>query len=1001
MALGRGRRRVSPASWLVVPCALAPLLVAPVARALDPARRLDEYTGTFFRLDDGLPHLTVSAIAQSDDGYLWLRTGAGLARFDGRTFTTVELPGVTAMTRAAAGGLWIGTDQGLWRWRAGALEAAALPGVPRGERVHAVLEDADGSLWISVGSKVVIQSGASLRTYEPPAGRPAPDVLLRDRSGAVWLGRGGWLTTLARGAPQPHPLHEAMTGGLSLESMALDRRGRLLVGTDQGLLRSDGTSVQRFLPGRDLPGRRVDSLFADRDGGVWISTGNGLTRFLPDDRIETLDGGRLGRFEPMSYFEDREGTLWVGTREHGLLRLTDRAARRVALPTGGSVPLLDVMIARDGAVWLATAEQGVVRWAGDRDVARFTTAEGLGANFVWALAEDGAGRVWAGTGKGLHWIEPPGKEAAIGSGRSVQSVRDPRLEQDVLVKRLFFDRRGTLWVGTKRHGLARLRGGELTFIGDATGPSRDDVVVMAEDERGAIWVALARRGLARVDGDRLSRFTTAHGLPTDHVVALHAAADGALYAGTQNRGLVRIAGGQVSVFDRRHGLPSDAVVGIAEDAAGFLWLATGRGLARLAPGQLARDPRQVAREGRLQIAVVEHGAEGAPLAWDSHIKIDRGPGGALWIASGTNIHEVDPRRVVINDVPPRVTIEGIVVDGDLVPFPRDAAFGPGVAGFEVGYVAPTSVQPHRMVYQYRLAGFDRAWVDAGDRRAASYGNVPPGTYRFEVRAINSDGIAGGAEAAVRLVLRPRFHQTRLFAIACVLTVAAAAFAAYRLRLRRLRAQHQAVLAERNRVARELHDSLLQGMAALTVQLQVLEQKAPPKSELGAQVRLLEEIVAESVGAARRSIWGLRDHEATQGELGAALSRAARLLTSGTPIETRVQVQGAARDLSPAVAQELLRIAQEAITNAVKHARPRSISVTVRFDPDRVAVVVQDDGVGFDVAPATSARSGFGLLGMQERAAAVGGTVRVESTPGHGTTIEAVVVHAARGGGQAA
>jgi signal transduction histidine kinase len=373
-----------------------------------------------------------------------------------------------------------------------------------------------------------------------------------------------------------------------------------------------------------------------------------------------------------------------------------------------------------------------------------------------------------------------------------------------------------------------------------------------------------------------------------------------------------------------------------------------------------------------------------PGAWKSR-------DGRLWFATDQGVVTIDPRRVRLDRVPPGVWIESIDVDGRASPREGTHRYPPGAGNLEIHFAGVTLVEPQKVAHRYRLDGFDRRWVDAGIRRVAYYTNLPPGDYRFRVQARNADGIWNETGDSVAITLQPHLYQTLWFYAACALALAGAVLAGHRARLSRVRLQYQAVLAERARLARELHDSLLQGMSAASMQIYGLRKRlgpgAPPRAPevVARELEAIEEVVAEGIEETRRFVWNLREPGADD-PLPVALASLLERLTESGGVGHALVVEGRPRPLPAAVSSELGRIAQEAVTNACKHANARHIDVRLCYEEGGVLLSVRDDGCGFEPAEAPGAAAGhFGLTGMRERAARLG-QLEVRSAPGKGTQV---------------
>src|SRR5258706_3888241 len=369
---------------------------------------------------------------------------------------------------------------------------------------------------------------------------------------------------------------------------------------------------------------------------------------------------------------------------------------------------------------------------------------------------------------------------------------------------------------------------------------------------------------------------------------------------------------------------------------------------------------------------------GPPGGW-------RGADGRLWLATTKGVAMIDPEKIKPNDQPPPVSIEQVRVDDESITPAGPIEVAPGKSRLDFYYTALSFIAPEKVRFKYKLEGFDSDWVDGGTRRTAYYTNLRPGRYTFRVIASNNDGLWSPTGATFDLYLRPHFYQTYWFYTLIILSLAFLGWQFYRFRLKQVETQFAAVLAERNRIAREIHDNLAQEMLGISVQLEVVARTMPASAELAKthldRVRML---VRHGIAEARRYVWDLRSQALDKNDLPVALSETARRLTAETSVQARVEVNGTFRPLSPLIEGNLLRIGQEAINNAVKHAHGRNILVNLKFDARRLQLSVRDDGSGFDHTPVNGDTKHFGLVGMQERAVRMGGTLKVDSRAGEGT-----------------
>ena len=982
--------------------AAACFLAAP-ALALEDGRPLARHSVESWTVDRGLPENSVLAIGQTRDGYLWVGTTQGLARFDGLRFTvfdTANTPAIRhnqiqALFEDASGALWIGTyGGGLARLKDGRFEAFTTREGLSGDTVRSVTQTPDGAVWVGThGAGLARFQGGRFRTLTTRDGLAGDlvRVVRSARDGTLWVGtnhglnriQGDRIDTLTTATGL---LHDNVT------SLFEDARGRMWIGTSGGLNVWDEGRLRGFTTADGLSANRVFALQEDRAGNLWIGTeGGGLARF-GGGRFEALRAGDgLGSDAVRALHEDDAGNLWIGTYGGGLARLRDGF---VVHTTRDGLPDDQVRAVLEddrGSMWAATAG-GLGRWDG---VAwrSYTKEAGLADDVVLALHQDRAGALWVGTRDGgLHRLQ---------DGRFRVFTTAEGLPHNTVMA-IHEGRDGGLWVGTEG-GVARLAGGRFTVYGTAQGLSFPEVRAIHEDRHGDLWVGTFGGGLDRLRDGRFTAWTRRDGLSNDFVYSIHEDAEGALWVGTLG-GLNRIQDGRIAVFRVADGLFHDVIFQILEDGAGELWMSTNRGIFRVDRKELVE--RAAGR--RAGVRSVAYGiadgmrtnecAGGAqPAGWLAR-------DGRMWFPTRKGLVVVDPRSLRGRSRPPRVVIEEMRADRSPVSLQPVVEVSPGRGELEFQYTAITFVGAESTTFRYRLEGFDPDWVDAGRRRLAHFTNLAPGTYRFRVQAQDKDGLWSEEGASVRLRLAPRFHQTAWFLV--LVAVAALALAVggplavvrgiHRLRLAQMQARFAAVLAERNRIARELHDTLEQAFMGLGLQLEAAasrlgrRQAAPARRHLETARALLRHSQSET----RRSIRDLRSTTLEGVDLATALSRAAQQISAGTLVRLVVHIRGTARPLPDEVEKNLFRIGQEAVTNAIKHAQAHEVDVELAFEPDRVELRVRDDGCGFDASTIDAGTGHFGVVGMRERAEQLGGRLRLETAPDQGTEV-AVAVPIAR------
>jgi signal transduction histidine kinase len=599
--------------------------------------------------------------------------------------------------------------------------------------------------------------------------------------------------------------------------------------------------------------------------------------------------------------------------------------------------ILSLAAAPNGDLWVGTPD-GLNRIRGSA-VDSFTSADGLPDDFIRSLLADSDGSLWIGTRRGLaHWVFPNGRIGANLSGVHIE-----------------------------------------TFT-QANGLGSDLVGAMTRDKNGDLWVATFA-GLSRLHSGKIQNYTTANGLSSNVVTALLARANGTLIVGTQDHGW-NVWDGKKFVAANGDGLGQTTIHAILDDGLGHLWFATGNGIARCDCNMAGGCSHWINFGAGDGLRSRETATNSHPSAW-------RSQDGHLWFATPKGLVEIDPAHFPVNSVPPPVALERVTVD-DVAQALRGATTAvkipAGHVHFEFDYAGLSFVAPQKVRYRYKLEGFDHDWTDAGARRTAYYTNIPPGHYTFRVQAANNDGVWNTEGAQLVFELSPHFYQTIWFYALLIAFAVGMIVLLQKRRLMRAQREFNAVLGERNRIAREIHDTLAQGYVGISVQLEVLaELLRLNKGEAAAKhLDLTRGYVREGLADARQSIWALRSQDSGETTLPVRLRRIVEA-ENGNGLEASFSIFGAYRSLSPGTEQEVLRIAQEAIQNVKKHAGAAHLSVQLEYRPDGIALDVRDDGRGF-VQSAVSTAGHYGLTGMRERAATIGGTIEVTSEPGTGTTV---------------
>ncbi|MGB7722391.1 MAG: response regulator [Bryobacteraceae bacterium] len=771
-----------PASLLVVG-----LLSVP-AWGLDPKLALTQFGHDVWTTSNGLPHDSVRAIAQTADRYLWFATVDGLARFDGVNFTVfsgsntplLKQAMMISLQAAPDGSLWIGTgSSGLLRYRNGGFEKMGDPGLAKAS-IRALLADSRGVLWIgSDGGLARLEGGRNASVFT--GGWEANvHVLLEYPAGTVWVGANDGLHRFEGGAERVFTTKDGLPDN-SIWGLAAGAGGALWIGTHTGGLSEYRQGRFRTYGQHDgFTPTGILALLTDRDGALWIGTdGAGVSRFAEGkfSSYQTRDG--LSNQVIRCLYEDHEGSLWMGTAGGGVNRFKEyRVTMRTMREGLPSDSIRSLQQDHSGDIWLGTTA-GIARLRASGEVEVYGSPDGTSRNLMWPVIRDRHDNLWAASEEGVLQKfrgEPKGRPQ-----------REWRFQRPI---RLLFEQRdGTVWAGSG-DSLIRFQDDSVAVFGKGQGLAAVPVTAMDEGVEGAIWVGTAL-GVQRFEDGQFGPVLARPG-PRQTVLSMHADAAGHLWVLTMS-GLNRIAGTHLTPFTQSQGIPETGLGWIVEDAAGYFWIA-GRGLLRVSRADLdaVAEGRKRAVEPR-SFGVADGMRAGSEFSFGVTPSAWQGRGNKLYFATYSGVMEIDLARLTVNRPAPPVLIER-VTDGRQNQVSAGGWVRAG-SNLEFHYTALTFLFPEFTQFRYKLEGFDADWVDAGNRRAAYYTNVPAGRYRFRVMARNMDSAWNESGASFSLEARPRFYQTFWFAALCLLAASAAGVGYYKIRVRDLRrSEHR--LAER-------------------------------------------------------------------------------------------------------------------------------------------------------------------------------------------------------------
>lgn len=1001
--------RVLPQSLRICP----PLYLAALGW-LAAAVSLLAVTGIDWRVDQwraeqgGLPQNNLQGLTQARNGYLWITTWHGLVRFDGARFALFDQAVVPELvsdscgpvTEDANGAIWLGTSAGLVRMTPEGFTRFGRAAGIAFDRVTHLLWDARLGLWCGGEGGVARWEDGKFRAYTPADGLLDHQVrwLLPTAAGELAVATVKGIVVFDPPTGRFRPATQEITPGNRLLPVAQTSgaRGSFLAATETELWRKlPGQGWAPLLGSAEATPSECRLLAGDTGGRVWFQRRDGALRRWQDGVVSEVSlGVHLVPPQINALHEDNEGNLWLASQAHGLFRLTPLRVRshtaRDGLPHDH---VLSVSVARDGGVWAAT-ERGAGRlhqgrWETWRNTEPVNAPNELRMrnNFTTVLGR-ADGSVWFGTwGRALYRWEP-GQTQLAHFGMSAEWVVDH-------VSSLYEDRAGATWVGSGGRGVVRFRADERTSLSPKSSLSNGDVTCALQTRDGAHWFGTKGGGLNRWQAGTNAAYTMRDGLPSDAITALHEDAEGALWIGT-NRGLGRHAHGQFKTFTIREGLLDDLINGLLEDDFGCFWISCNRGIARIRRADL-----NAVAAGRLKsvshVAVGEvDGMASAETNGGAQPSAAKSPDGRLWFPTIRGVVEIDPARWRDNTNAPPVVIEEVLAAGQPVPFRSSGQLAPGSGrAVEFQYTATSFTDPARVRFRCRLEGHESEWREFGARRIATYTNLKPGPYRFQVTACNHHGYWNADGAAFAFVIAPHYYETHWFLGACasLLLGGVAGAHAYRLRVARRFAEQQrqhALELERARIARDLHDNLGAGLSQVALLGELASQSETNGLGQESLVRL-----AEQARSAQRSlnevVWAASARHDTLAGLLNYLADFAPQLCASAGVRCRFEFPTPApeRGLDGPVRHHLFLIAKEALNNVVRHAQAQTVTLGATLRGEELELTVTDDGRGFEVAEAAArerASGGNGLPNLHARAVEAGARLTIDSTSGRGTTV---------------
>jgi len=989
-------------------CLICILLLAGAVHALDPNKRITQYMHSSWRMHDSSGATSAYSIAQTSDGFLWFIAG-DMATFDGVRFTSWDgPPNGGSITKGApfgqivnafgdhAGGLWVFGLHGIVHLKGRVVTSQfELEGL---RSLQNFSEDKDGSIWVVRGNNSISDlplchvTDRAVKCFGKADGIPISPLnsLLPDGKGGFWLGGQTALVHWHNGVSETYPIEalKSNAGQPGIAGLARDPDGSLWVGIltpgpGRGLGRLINGAFQPFVtPSFDGGKLAVHSMTFDHDGNLWVGTfGTGIFR-IHENIVD-----HYGRTEGLSsdtvnaVFIDREGILWAGTPQ-GIDNFRDPPIASFSSLEGlGNDAAEGVLASRDGTIWVANFGS-LDQIQKNGTVSSIRTRDGLPGNRVASMLEDRAGNMWVGVDDGLYLFK----------NRQFSRVPEPNHQPLGLVVGMTEDIDGNIWAECASNPPKLVRISDFQVREEFSASQVPTGRTLAPDPQAGIWIGTLKGDLALFRRGVVQQFPVgAKGDPISHQIIANG--DGSVLAGSAD-GLVGLRQGRVQRMTTKNGLPCNFVTSFIEAKEKRWWLYTDCGVVELSDSDLQRwwsNP-----EVMVQTRVYDE-LDGARAGRPNFHSAAYSSDGRVWFAQGNIVQMLDPSRLTQKTLPAPTYIQALVVDRKEFATTEGLKLSPHPRDLQIDYTSPTFLIPQRVKFRYRLDGYDRDWREAGTRRQAFYTDLPPGKYSFRVVASNSDGVWSDSAARLDFSVTPAYYQTNWFRALCAVFFMALLWAAYQWRVRQLRHEFEMTLdarvGERTRIARELHDTLLQSAHGVLLRFQTVSQLLPERAvEAKDKLDSAIEQTADFITEARDEVQGLRDSTVQGNDLALAISTLGEELATDSSNHRpalRVAVEGQSRDLHPILRDEVYKIAAEALRNAFLHANAKQVEVEIRYDDERFRLRVRDDGKGIDAAvlSAQSREGHYGLPGMRERATLIGGKLTLWSEIDAGTEVE--------------
>jgi signal transduction histidine kinase/ligand-binding sensor domain-containing protein/CheY-like chemotaxis protein len=786
-------------------CALL-ILCDLYAFALNPEKDPNLYALKFFGQEEGFNYSSVRAIYQTRDGFIWLGTKTGLVKFDGVSFTSLadkykELDEVEVLSLVEGddGTLWFATyGTGVFNLRDGKLTRHTANDGLAGNFISKLAKDSNGTIWIYTDDGVnIYQNGKFNKTDINVA-------FYLDKSRNIWIKLKDSLYICKNGKPE-FVISNKILLNTSVRSMIEDRDGSFWFGTSIGLFRLKNEQFTHYTEKDGLINSSIHVVYQDSKGSIWIGTSEGLSRYANGQFVNLKNNKSLGLIR--SIFEDKEGNLWIGTNSNGLACIRDTPF----ISYSNDNVLNDnfiraVYFDSKERAWLGT-ERGLTVFDG-KTTANYSTKDGLTHDRIWSILEAKDNSIWVGTNNSTQQFKH-------GKFQTIVNIQTRVLHET---------KDGAIWIGTDKNGIIEFKHGKITTYTTENGLPNNVIRAIKEDNAGNLWMG-TRNGLVKFKDGKFTVYTTKDGLTGNAIHHIHEDKEGVIWISTRD-GLNRLKDGKFASFTPSDGLLSKFNYHILEDKQEQFWISSGKGIYCISK----KDFNDLA-DGKIKylkssIYGIEHGLLTTDCSVGGYPTAFQNRKGEIWFGTSKGAVVVNPNNIHMNIIVPQVHVETVTVNNKEF-YQGENIFLAGGDNLEIQYTAPSFIAPNKVLFRYKLEGYDKHWIDAGTRRVAYYNNLPPGGYKFRVVACNDAGLWNENGASFSFTLRPYFYQTNTFYVLCFITGLTLIWSFYRLRIRRLHHRNlelSSKVAERTAALQIAHDELERRVEERTIELATINKE---------------------------------------------------------------------------------------------------------------------------------------------------------------------------------